>query len=88
MIGVLALVILLGIWFSGCALVQAQTYRDLSPEQIRAINETGGQVYSCLSFGGPPPVGKTVFIVVPKGQPLPVTFGSNCEVIPALTLAR
>ncbi len=55
--------------------------QDLTPEQIKAYNESGSAVYGCFQIGGPPPAGNTVWIVIPKGQPVAFKFGDNCHVV-------
>ncbi len=55
--------------------------KDLTPEQIKALNEVGSAVYGCFQIGGPPPAGNTVWIVVPKGAAVPDTFGDNCHLL-------
>ena len=67
----------------GCAamLMQHQGAKDLSPEQIDAYNKVGANVFACLTVGGPPPAGNTVWVILPKGVPINWTFGDNCHII-------
>lgn len=53
----------------------------LSPEQIKAYDETGMNVYGCVSLGGPPPAGNSVWIVAPKTAVVPMPrFGDGCHI--------
>ena len=58
-----------------CSLI----YREMSPEQIKAIRETGGDVITCTILGGPPPAGQTVFIVIPKGSRGKISISPDCR---------
>lgn len=55
--------------------------KDLTPEQIKAYNEVGANVFSCLTVKGPPPAGATVIITTPKSSSFTPKFGDNCQVI-------
>ena len=63
----------------GNALQQGQ---NLTPEQIKAYNDVGANVYGCFQIGGPPPAGNTQWIVIPKGSNAPLPrFGDMCHLI-------
>ena len=61
----------------GNAIGQGQ---NLTPEQIKAYNEIGANVYGCFQIGGPPPAGNTQWVVVPKDGAAP-KFGDNCHIV-------
>lgn len=62
----------------GNAIGQGQ---NLTPEQIKAYNDIGSSVIGCFQIGGPPPVGNTQWIVIPKNFPMPIKFGDNCHLL-------
>lgn len=62
----------------GNALNQGQ---ELTPDEIRAYNEIGFDVHSCVSVIGPPPSGSYIKILTPKARNTAVKFGVNCQVI-------
>ena len=72
----------------GCAggLLQIAMNKDinLTPEQIKAYQETGHKVFFCFTVGGPPPVGNTTILVVPQTVNPVFNFGSNCTLIQGL----
>ena len=70
------------LFVSGCAGLIGNVSRpdNLSPEQIRAYNEAGLDVYGCFQIGGPPPAGNTTWITIPKGSKSNVKFLPNCTV--------
>jgi len=63
---------------SGILLRGAADPKDLTPEQIKAYNEVGSKVYSCLQIAGPPPSGGTTIVVMPKDSQSVVRFLPNC----------
>lgn len=69
---------------NGCTLAtlhNAQELRDLSPEQINAIREANMDIYACFQIGGPPPVGNTTFIIMPKDTMFTrLAFLPNCQI--------
>lgn len=65
---------------SGLLIHQAMKTDGLTPEQIKAYNEVGMDVYSCLTVSGPPPMGMGTWITVPKGKGN-VVFGEGCRVV-------
>lgn len=68
---------------SGCIAAMAarsQELKDLSPEQITALKDANLDLYGCFQLGGPPPIGATTFIVMPKGHKVDVSFLPNCMV--------
>ena len=66
----------------GCAIMLTpQLAQHMTPEQIKAYKEQNADVYSCLNFGGPPPIGATTFIVVARGSKMDLSFASNCGIL-------
>lgn len=73
----------------GCAgilLTTAMNHPEdiLPPEQIRAYNEVGYNVYGCITIGGPPPAGNALFIIVPKTGVVTPTlprFSDGCHLL-------
>lgn len=77
-------IVLLGIFsLTGCASTitaqQAQSVKDLSPEQIDALNRSGQAVVACLTIGGPPPLGAGTILITPKTAAGSVEFGPDCH---------
>lgn len=65
----------------GCGgLIAGAAYKDLDVNQLKAVNESGAALTSCLSIGGPPIGGRTVFFVVPKGSRAVMNFLPDCQV--------
>ena len=66
----------------GCAGMLGNVSRpdNLTPEQIRAYNEAGMDLYGCFQVGGPPPAGSTTWITMPKGKDVSIKFLPNCMV--------
>jgi hypothetical protein len=58
---------------------------NLSPAQIREYSESGAQVYGCFTIGGPPPIGNTVWIIIPKGASINANFVDGCHLLPFAT---
>lgn len=54
---------------------------NLTPDQIKAYQATGSDVYGCFQIGGPPPAGNTNWIIIPKNAPKKPAFGDNCHVL-------
>jgi hypothetical protein len=66
----------------GCApFLTAKEAATLTPEQIKAYNEQGLDVYQCLNVSGPPPTGGFTSVLVPKGAKFEVAFASNCNLL-------
>ena len=64
---------------SGFLIHQAVKAGDqLTPEQIKAYNDVGLDVWSCGTISGPPPSGAFTWITVPKGKGS-VVFGEGCR---------
>ena len=81
MIGMLLAVILS---ISGCApFIASKEAKDMTPEQIKAYNEQGLDVYQCLNISGPPPNGGYTLILVPKKAKIDLAFASNCNPLKA-----
>lgn len=75
---------ILALSLSGCALVGLSAVTNsMTPEQIAAHEKAGKDVYGCFTVGGPPPIGGTTWIVVPKGAKPNLSFGANCQLIRA-----
>lgn len=79
-----AAILLAGMILNGCAAQlmsnAIQQGQNLTPEQIKAYNETGAQVYGCFQIGGPAVSGNTQWVILPKGVDGP-HFGDNCHII-------
>ena len=58
---------------------------NLTPAQIREYNESGHAVYGCFQIGGPPPVGNTIWLIVPKGAAINFQITDNCHLLPFAT---
>lgn len=80
---------LLGLMLSvnGCAtmLLQGQGAANLTPEQIDAYSKIGQDVYWCFQIGGPPPVGNTTLLIMPKTVKPKISYGSNCQLMTGTT---
>ncbi len=63
----------------GCILSSMSRPDNLTPEQIKAYNESGFDVYGCFQLAGPPPAGGLTYFVVPKGKQLTVGWANNCQ---------
>lgn len=68
----------------GCMLMMAAKVRsieDLSPEQITALREANMDIYGCFQVGGPPPIGNTTLIIMPKDTMFTrLAFLPNCQI--------
>lgn len=71
----------------GFLLSQVTHPERMTPEQIAAYEKLNKDVYVCFTLGGPPPIGGTTWIVVPKDSKPNLSFGSNCQLIRADTRA-
>ena len=71
----------------GCVLssltstVTADNIQQLSPEQIKALQAAGQDVYACIFVAGPPPAGRIQYIVIPHGAAFTARFANQCEVV-------
>ena len=74
---------LAAVLLSGCSGLIGNVSRpdSLTPEQIKAYNEAGLDVYMCGTIGGPPPSGNITWLTAPKGSKLAVKFSHNCQVM-------
>jgi hypothetical protein len=54
---------------------------QLTTDQLQALRDYNGDVYACGVLGGPPPIGNVIFIVVPKGSVMDLTFPPSCPII-------
>ncbi len=74
-----ALLLLINTGCSGLLIHQAIRAGDqLSPEQVKAMNDVGLDVWSCGTVSGPPPSGAFTWITIPKGKGV-VVFGEGCR---------
>lgn len=57
---------------AGCGIIPIQTAFDrgqtLTPDQITALRANDLDVYSCIFIAGPPPAGRAIWIIVPRGS--------------------
>lgn len=75
------LLILLIVLGNGCVLSQAiNQNKDLTPEQIEALDKAGQAVDLCFTVSGPPPSGSTTLLTRPKNAPK-VQFGPDCKIL-------
>ncbi len=66
---------------AGCTLIRSQSYSEMSPEQIAAMQKMELDVYSCIVVAGPPPSGKFVYVIVPRLDKKPdIKWGDNCAI--------
>lgn len=68
----------------GCAfnlLRKVTQPEDITPEQIRAYNEVGLDVFMCFQISGPPPGGAMTMFLWPKNKPMSQMFGVSCQII-------
>lgn len=80
-IAVILGIIVLAFVLSGCTLIRANAYSELTPEQIRELQKMELDVYSCIVVAGPPPSGKFVYVLVPRLDKKPdIRFGENCSI--------
>lgn len=61
----------------GNALNQGQ---NLTPDQVKAYNDVGQNVYGCLNISGPPPIGGATWLFFPKSETPNVSFLPNCMI--------
>lgn len=69
---------------NGCAfnlLRKVTQPEDITPEQIRAYNEVGLDVFMCFQISGPPPGGAMTMFLWPKNKPMHQMFGVSCQII-------
>ena len=70
-----------GLLLSGCTLIRAQSYSELTPAQIQELQKMELDIYSCIVVAGPPPAGKFVYVLVPRLDRKPdIRFGENCAI--------
>lgn len=63
----------------GNALQQGQ---NLTPEQIKAYNDVGVNIYGCFQIGGPAPAGNTQWLFISKSSTAPLPkFGDGCHIV-------
>jgi len=55
--------------------------QEPTPEEIKAYNEIGFDLHSCLSVSGPPAGGNYVKILTPKARNVTVKFSQNCQIL-------
>ena len=68
-------------YLSGCTLIRANSYSELSPDQIKELQKLELDVYACVVVAGPPPAGKFVYVLVPRLDKKPdIRFGENCQI--------
>lgn len=68
----------------GCAfnlLRKVTQPEDITPDQIRAYNEVGLDVFMCFQISGPPPGGAMTMFLWPKNKPMGQQFGVSCQII-------
>jgi hypothetical protein len=73
----LGYLLLSGCVLSGFGLTPEQAVK-LTPEQIQAFKDQDMKVWNCFRLGGPPPVGNSMFILVPKDSTIQYKFNSDC----------
>lgn len=56
-------------------------------EQVKNLQETS-DFYACFQLGGPPPIGGTTVIAVPKGVRPALAWGANCQPMAASVKAE
>lgn len=75
---------LLSVLISSCAFVPVHSisdYKELTPEQIKAMQALKMDTYACVTIAGPPPVGRAVYVYVPQLDKKPdVRFGPDCQI--------
>lgn len=74
----------LSLGLPGCTLAmlhQIDRGQALTPEQIKAYEDAGFDVYGCFMLTGPPPLGSTSWLVVPKGSKVSFKFGDGCRLL-------
>lgn len=54
--------------------------KDLSPDQIKALSDSGQAVDGCVTVAGPPPAGSTTFVTRPKNAARTI-FGPDCKIV-------
>lgn len=73
----------------GCAfnlLRKVTQPEDITPEQIRAYNEVGLDVFMCFQISGPPPGGAMTMFLWPKNKPMSQMFGVSCQIIQSVAV--
>ena len=65
----------------GCALYMVTHPERFTPEQIKAYQEVGQNVFWCFQIAGPPPVGGTTILVLPKTVKPDFAFSGSCQLM-------
>lgn len=75
------LILIFTLFLSGCLLTtdRMNAAKDLTPEQIKALNEAGHSVFSCIIIGGPPVGGRTLFLIIPNNRLSTVNLSPDCQ---------
>ena len=73
-------ILLISLLASGCA-ITARNAAELSPEQIQELRDQGHEIIKCFQIGGPPPVGNTTIIIVPRRSIAKFKFSANCGIL-------
>ena len=51
---------------------------SMTPEQIQALKDQNFKIWTCSRLGGPPPVGNSILIIVPKDSSVQYRFTADC----------
>ena len=80
-LGLIVAVILALIFLSSCILTtdRMNAAKELSPEQITALDQAGHAVITCLIVGGPPVGGRTLFLIIPKDRLASIKLSPDCQ---------
>lgn len=73
----------LALLLSGCVLAPAgiDAYKEMSPAQIKALQDLQMDPYICIAVAGPPPVGRMTSVLVPRLDKKPdIRFGPDCQI--------
>lgn len=69
------------ILFSGCSLYFANQIKELSPEQIKALQELNMKVLVCANITAPPATGGITYLLLPNDATVDVGFSPNCQLL-------
>lgn len=79
LIGLLVLLFVI----AGCVLapVGIDAYKEMSPDQIKALQALSIDPYVCTTVTGPPPAGRFTSVLVPRLDKKPdIRFGPDCQI--------
>ncbi len=65
----------------GCSgIIAAKNYTEITPEQLKALQDVGHEMVMCVTIGGPPVGGRTTYILRPKGMTGKIVLTPDCQI--------